>query len=409
MENLKNIEIKIPNLGEANETEIIEVNISVGDKINLDDPLIVLESEKAAMEVPSEHTGEISEVLVKEGDSVSEGMVFAKVLSAEVTDKTSPELEKNPIDDRKQQENDANVQATKSIKSNESHINFSNFNAGPAVRKYARELDLDLSKISGSGKNNRITKDDLKNFIHNKASSIDFFKSYENDFSNIGKYRINKLSKIRQIGAKNLHKSWISIPHVTHFEEISMDYFEKNIKNESTSLLSYLVSASTHALKKFEIFNSSLIEENKILIKENINIGIAVDTEDGLLVPVIKEADKLTIEEINAEIKSLANRAREKKLLKKHLEGATFSISSLGKVGGVGFTPIINPPEVAIISVSRTKKVAKLMDDGKLVNENILPIAMSYDHRVINGADAGKFLFYIKEFLEGKLDESSSK
>ena len=206
------------------------------------------------------------------------------------------------------------------------------------------------------------------------------------------------MSKIRQIGAKNLHKSWISIPHVTHFEEISMDYFEKNIKNESTSLLSYLVSASTHALKKFEIFNSSLIEENKILIKENINIGIAVDTEDGLLVPVIKEADKLTIEEINAEIKSLATRAREKKLLKKHLEGATFSISSLGKVGGVGFTPIINPPEVAIISVSRTKKVAKLMDDGKLVNENILPIAMSYDHRVINGADAGKFYFISRSF-----------
>ena len=179
------------------------------------------------------------------------------------------------------------------------------------------------------------------------------------------------------------------------FEEISMDYFEKNIKNESTSLL-FFGKRFNPCIKKIRDINSSLIEENKILIKENINIGIAVDTEDGLLVPVIKEADKLTIEEINAEIKSLATRAREKKLLKKHLEGATFSISSLGKVGGVGFTPIINPPEVAIISVSRTKS-SKTNDDGKLVNENILPI-QSYDHRVINGADAGKFLFYIRSF-----------
>ena len=406
MEKLINIDIKIPNLGEAEETEIIEVNISVGDKINLDDPLIVLESEKAAMEVPSEHIGEISEVLVKEGDSVSEGMVFAKVKSVEVEDRTKAELENDNAEKSEVHEDEHNQHGAINDKS---EIKFSNFNAGPAVRKYARELDLDLSKISGSGKNNRITKDDLKNFIHSKGDSIGFFKSYEKDFTSIGKYRIETLSKIRQIGAKNLHNSWISIPHVTHFEEISLSFFEKNIKNENTSLLSYLVKASTHALKKFEIFNSSLIEENKILIKESINIGIAVDTEDGLLVPVIQGADKLNTEEINAEIKSLATKARDKKLLKKHLEGATFSISSLGKIGGVGFTPIINPPEVAIISVSRTKESAKLSDDGKIIKEIILPIAMSYDHRVINGADAGKFLFYIKEFVEGKLDESSNK
>ena len=296
---------------------------------------------------------------------------------------------------------------------NEKTVKLSRFsndlNAGPAVRKYARELDIDLTKIKGSGNNNRITKEDLKEFIHsNKSNGLNLFEISEGELSKYGSYRIEELSKIQKIGSKNLHQSWISIPHVTHFEEIELSFYEKKYKSKKVSLLSFLTKIVALALKEHEVFNSSLLRNDQIMIKEYINIGIAVNTESGLVVPVIKDVINLSLNDINESIINIAEKARSKKLRENDLKGATFSISSLGKVGGTGFTPIINPPEVAIMSVSRSTSRVSLDNKNNVVEKSFLPIALSYDHRVINGVDAGNFLYSIKMIAEGKHDEISS-
>ena len=385
MEELTTIELKIPNLGEAESTEIIEINIKAGDTVKLNDPLIVLESEKAAMEVPSDHDGEIVEVLVKEGDSVSEGMLFAKIKAkkiASIKKETDKPAQKEPTEP---------IQTIK-----KEVIAISGINAGPAVRKYARELEIDLTKINGTGKNLRITKEDLKNYIHSsKEASLDLKTYKESDFSDEGKYSLQKMSKIRILGAKNVQAAWNSIPHVTHFDEINMSKINRAKEKNNANPLAFMIKALSETLKEFPIFNSSLIENNQIVLKEYINIGIAVDTEEGLVVPVIQDADKLSLEEISSKVKELAEKARNKKLLNTNLENRTITVSSLGKLGGTGFTPIINPPDVAIISMSKTYKRLVLAEEL-----DIMPIAMSYDHRVINGADAGRFMVFLKDILD---------
>ena len=391
MGEVETIDIKIPNLGEAESTEIIEVNIKAGDKVNINDPLIVLESEKAAMEVPSDFDGEITEVYVKEGDSVDEGMLFAQI---KAKSKEKFKAEPKEIQSTNIQEND--VQPGKTLKE---MIDISGVNAGPAVRKYARELEIDLTKITGSGKNQRVTKEDLKNFIH-KAKNINNFLTFsEDDFKDQGSYSIEKLTKIRALGAKNLHNSWVSIPHVTHFEDINLKALNDIRAQTKYSLLAYFVYALSQVLKEFPYFNASLISDDKVLLKDYINIGIAVDTEMGLVVPVLKDADKKNVQQISEEINLLAEKARERKLFEKDLAGSTFTISSLGKIGGTGFTPIINPPEVAIVSLSRSKKILQLVDNNPVEIE-ILPFRLSYDHRVINGADAGRFCYQLKSLIE---------
>ena len=391
MGEVETIDIKIPNLGEAESTEIIEVNIKAGDKVNINDPLIVLESEKAAMEVPSDFDGEITEVYVKEGDSVDEGMLFAKI---KAESKENLKAEPKEIQSTNIQEND--VQPGKTLKE---MIDISGVNAGPAVRKYARELEIDLTKITGSGKNQRVTKEDLKNFIH-KAKNINNFLTFsEDDFKDQGSYSIEKLTKIRALGAKNLHNSWVSIPHVTHFEDINLKALNDIRAQTKYSLLAYFVYALSQVLKEFPYFNASLISDDKVLLKDYINIGIAVDTEMGLVVPVLKDADKKNVQQISEEINLLAEKARDRKLFGKDLAGSTFTISSLGKIGGTGFTPIINPPEVAIVSLSRSKKILQLVDNNPVEIE-ILPFGLSYDHRVINGADAGRFCYQLKSLIE---------
>lgn len=393
MANIKTLELKIPNLGDAESTEIIEVNVKVGDKISINDPLIVLESEKAAMEVPSDFAGEISELLVSEGENVSEGQIYAKIIAEENLDhKQNAETEKVTSEKTESQETEAEI-------SNVAY-DFSGINAGPAVRKYARELEIDLAKITGSGKNSRITKDDLKNFIHSSRQTDSISQlPLASDFEEFGSYEVLKLSKIRALGAKNLASAWTAIPHVTHFEEIDLSKINKLRNVSKLSPLSYLVKCIANNLLKFKEFNASLLQNDEILLKNYINMGIAVDTPNGLVVPVIKNANKLSIEEINSTIKTLAEKAINKKLLSKDLIGATFTVSSLGKIGGVGFTPIINSPEVAIIGISRTKKVLK-MQDQKVREVDILPISLSYDHRVINGADAGRFMDNLKNMIE---------
>ena len=385
MEKINIIELKIPNLGEAESTEIIEINVKSGDIVKLNDPLIVLESEKAAMEVPSDYDGKIIEILVKEGDSVNEGMLFAKI-EAKAAAKIKKEIEKPKPKEL--------IKSEESIKKD--IVPITGINAGPAVRKYARELEIDLTQIQGSGKNKRITKDDLKNYIHSHKESITNLKTYkESDFSEEGNYSLQKMSKIRILGAKNVQAAWNSIPHVTHFDEINMSNINRVRKKINANPLTFMVKALSEALKEFPIFNSSLVEDDHLVIKEYINVGIAVDTEDGLVVPVIQNADKLSVEEISLQIKELAEKSRNKKLLNTDLANRTFSVSSLGKLGGLGFTPIINPPDVAIISMSKTFKRLVLAEELE-----IMPIAMSYDHRVINGADAGRFMVFLKEILD---------
>lgn len=395
MGTLKDIEIKIPNLGEAEMTEVIEVSVKVGDKVNTNDPLIVLESEKAAMEVPSDHNGIVKAINIKEGENVKEGQSFLVLEISEV------EEVKQVIEKESKKKIKEEVTEPKETYS----VDFTGINAGPAVRKIARELEIDLNKINGTGKNGMITKDDLKKFIHSSSNNNSNYNSLES-LKDFGDYELEKQSKIKVLGAKNLYQSWASIPHVTHFEEVDITKIETERAdlNKKTKVkitpLSYLVIKVTAALNEFPQFNSSLVGEGQIMLRKYFNIGIAVDTKDGLLVPVIKGADTLKIDEIATEIISLADKAKNKKLLEKNLKGGTFSISSLGSMGGVGFTPIINPPEVAILGVSRAKKVPILDNNGSLVEKTILPLALSYDHRVINGADAGRFMNFLKSEIE---------
>ena len=399
---MKEIELKVPNLGEAEDTEIIEISVKKGDKLYKNDPIIVLESEKAAMEVPSDYDGIIKDIKVKEGDNVKEGEVFAVIEIEEI-------VEEKPIEDTaiSPSQEHSIAKDLKQPTSEPSTIDFSGINAGPAVRKIARELEIDLKKISGTGKNAMITKEDLKNYIHSSTSSVSSYASLDS-LKDFGDFEIEQQSKIRKLGAKNLTNSWTSIPHVTHFEEIDISIIEQQRtelnKTSKTKLtpLSYLVMKVINALQEFPQFNAALVGEGKIMIRKYFNIGIAVDTKDGLLVPVIKEANKLNIAEVANEIIVLAEKAKNKKLLEKNLSGGTFSISSLGPMGGVGFTPIINPPEVAILGVSRAKKVP-MLEEGKLVEKTILPVALSYDHRVINGADAGRFMNFLKFDIENGL------
>ena len=389
---MEKIELKIPNLGEAESTEIIEINIEPGKEVSLNDPLIVLESEKAAMEIPSDFQGEIKEVLIKEGDEVSEGMVFA-IMEA-VKEETDKDKEKDTAEDKQtfvQKSTNETLKHSYSVKG---------INAGPAVRKYARELEIDLTKISPTGRNNKITKEDLIKFIHSGKDSADSNLTFsEDELSKYGEYTIEEQSKIRALGAKNLHQSWVSIPHVTHFEEIDLSQIMIKRKTLNASVLSFVIEGICKTLKEFPIFNSSFLAENKIMLKKYINIGVAVDTDMGLVVPVVKDTDQLSVESIDMSVANLAEKARGKKLRNSDLEGSTFTVSSLGKFGGMGFTPIINPPEVAILAVSNFQKKL-ILNKGSVGEKSFLPISLSYDHRVINGADAGRFMVYLKHILE---------
>ncbi len=393
------IELKIPNLGEAEDTEIIEVSVKKGDKLKKNDPIIVLESEKAAMEVPSDFEGTIKDIVVKEGDNVREGTVFAVIEVHEEQKIDEIKKEANNLPESNQAQTIVNPHAESVL------IDFSGINAGPAVRKIARELDIDLKKIIGSGKNKMITKDDLKHFIHsnNSYQKLEFadIKSLEV----YGDYDIDNQSKIRKAGAKNLTQSWQSIPHVSHFEEADITKIERQREdlNKISAIkitpLSYIIKATSLALEEFPLMNASLVDEGKIMIKKYVNIGVAVNTDQGLVVPVIKDVNNLKIGEIAENIINLSNKARDKKLMKDDISGSTFTISSLGGIGGVGFTPIINPPEIGIIGVSRAKTTPNLQN-GSLEERTLLPFSLSYDHRVINGVDAGNFMSFIKNTIE---------
>ena len=405
--------INLPDFGDFDEVEVIEICVKTGQKVNSEEPILVLETDKAAMEIPSSVDGTVKEVLLNIGDKVAIGMPFLDIEPADEIDE--PVTKKQPIeqnDDEKtkiEEVTAVDVNATKINPGNVTKTNIqlndhksSRVHSGPATRKLAREFGIDLSKVQGSGPKNRILKEDLHEYVKNIFSSSDHsnFKSTQPaiDFEKWGDITKEELTKFQKTSVSNLHSSWINIPHVTQHDDANITNLLKlrnklNKKNKcKISPLAYVIKSTAEVLIEYRDMNSSLSSDlNSIIYKDYINIGIAIDTSYGLIVPNIKNTNKKSIFEISEEVKELANLANKRRLKNDQLVGATFTISSLSGVGGKYFTPIINPPEVGILGLSKTYDSLQL-DNLKLQTTNQLPLSLSYDHRVINGVYAIKFL-----------------
>ena len=402
-------EIKLPDLGEGiDSAEVSEIKVSKGDSIKPDDTIIVLESDKASMEIPSEVSGKVSKVSIKVGDEIKTGHVIIAVELDNKTKKvdTPPEIKKeNP--QTKNDDEEANIDSNENLKLQEgfdASDNKQNF-ASPGVRRLSRELNINLNLINGTGLKGRITKDDLNNYIKLQmamSSGTTVYQQPEVDFSQWGDIEVQKLTKVNIITGQRLQSAWQNIPHVTQFDEADItdlhqyrqDINKKSTKNKiKLTFLPFFIKAVTMVLKEMPKFNSSLdYNEQNLILKNYFNLGIAVDTPNGLLVPVIKNVDKKSLVELSTELSDLSDRARNKKLRPEELKSGTFTISSLGGVGGKFFTPIINPPEVAILGISRSWwKDVYNQKINKQSLKYIMHFSLSYDHRVIDGVAGSTF------------------
>jgi len=449
----KTIEIKVPDIGDFSGIPVIEVLVAEGDRVAAEDGLVTLESDKATMEVPSPAAGIIRELRMKLNDSVSEGDVVAILElsdaeavpeAASVEDSSGPgplepeqpapmpetwseaeaEDESGADNGREQQSEDtekaspstARVQGVDAV--DPAKVPY----ASPVVRQFARELGVDLFKVSGHGAKGRITRDDVSGFVKSVMSgsvatgapvtgglNLDFPPLPDFDFSRYGNIEKKVLSRIQKISAGHLHRNWVGIPHVTQHDEADISDMEAfRLANIDEALahgfkltpLVFLIKAMVAALKKYPTFNASLDPDGETLIlKKYFNIGIAVDTPDGLVVPVIRDCDRKGIMELGAELAEISGRAREKKLKPQDIQGGCISISSLGGIGGTGFTPIINAPEVAILGVSRSRMLP-VWNGSEFKPRLMLPLSLSYDHRVIDGAAAARFTRFLASRLE---------
>ena len=404
--------IKIPSLGDAENTEVIEICVNPGDSVSSEDSIVVLESEKAAMDVPASQKGVIKKVLVKIGDEVKEGDDFLEI---EISEEEIKEDEKDNEVQKDTQEDDYDEveeiieekKVEESIEQPKYESSASGIYAGPAVRKLAREFGIDLNQVIASGPRNRILKEDLHKFVKSKleGSSTGIPKMPSIDFSEFGNVEEIDLTKFQKTSALNLQQSWITIPHVTQHDETSIDDLlsvRKSLMNKhkvKVSPLAFFAKGICMLLEEFPLFNASIdMNTMKVIKKDFINLGIAIDTPQGLIVPNIKSADKKSIREISDEIARLADLSKSRKIKVNDLKGSTFTISSLGSFGGKFFTPIINPPEVAILGISKSYD-SVLLKDTKPVSTTNLPISLSYDHRIINGVEGVKFTTRFCEIL----------
>ena len=403
--------IKIPSLGDAENTEVIEICVKPGDIVTSDDSVVVLESEKAAMDVPASKAGVVKKVLVKLGDEVEEGDNFLEIEVNEISAEEPKEEKIAEIEseDLSQDEviNKTFVPDLPVDSIDEDSHSAKGIYAGPAVRKLAREFGIDLVLVQSTGPRNRILKEDLHSFVKGKLekSTFQLPKIPSIDFSQFGDVEEIDLSKFQKTSAINLQQSWITIPHVTQHDESSvgplLELRQKLTKKfkVKVSPLAFFVKAVSSLLEEFPSFNSSIDMQNMKLIHKNfINLGIAVDTPQGLIVPNIKAANTKSIREISDDIVRLAELSKSRRVKVDDLKGATFTISSLGSFGGKFFTPIINPPEVAILGISKTFQKYSLEDSSKL--DTYLPISLSYDHRIINGVEGVQFTTRFCEILE---------
>ena len=411
-------DILLPELGEGiTSVEISEVLVKKGDTVKVDDPIIVVETEKASMEIPTTESGTVENVQVEKGGAISPGDVIISITGdedqAEAFDEPAPPIAESaePRDIVKTEPTTPYITAaTPDVKPPlpaTSKIGKPVL-ASPSVRRFARELGCDLKLVTGSGPKGRITQEDVQEYIKGRlaggapgGSALPIIAPGQDlDFSKWGEVDIQPLNKIKKITGKRLQQAWQAIPHVTQFDKADITkldklrlHLKKVNKDESVkvSFLPFFIKAVTILLKEMPQFNSSLDGSNEnIVLKKYINIGVAVDTPNGLVVPVIKDANEKSIKELARELTTLSSKARDKKLLPADMEGGCFTISSLGGIGGTYFTPIVNPPEVAILGISRSTSEPVFME-GKLRKRLILPFALSYDHRLIDGAAAARF------------------
>ena len=413
---MTNKEIKIPNIGDFKDVEIIEVLIDKGQPIKKNDPLITIESDKSSIEIPSVYNGIVKSLNVKVGDKVSEG---DKILTVELVEET----EKNILSKKNvENKNEVNSEQKKPIeKINTQKKLRENFfsktvSASPKTRKFARELGININEVEGSERQGRVLEEDIKQFVSlridkTKNVNIKQEKKIENEFSHseFGEIEIKDIPRVKKLASSYLSKSWSTIPHVTNHDEADiteMEEFRDSLKNMYTgekkkiTPLAFIVKALVASLKEFPSFNSSIddIENGKITLKKYFHVGIAVDTPHGLMVPKIRNANNKNINHISNELKEISELCRNLRIDKKELFGGSMTITSLGGIGGSFFTPIINYPEVAILGVGRSEK-KQIMINGKFQTRIMLPLSLSYDHRIIDGAEAARFNNNLKENL----------
>ncbi len=421
-------DILVPDIGDFEGVEVIEIMVSAGDAIGVEDPLVSLESDKAAMEIPSPQAGTIKEVKVSIGDKVSQGdllvtmEVSAETPAAEETPAEEPE-QPPPAPAAEPEKPAAPAPADKPAPAHRpppvapspvDEAGFRKAYASPSVRKFARELGADLGQISGSGNKGRILKEDVTAFVKKVMTAggpgggLGVAPMPEIDFSQFGDIESQPLTRINRLTGQFLHRNWVTVPHVTQFDEADiteLETFRKQLneehKNEGTrvTVLAFLMKALVSALKEYPRFNSSLDATGEnLVLKKYIHIGVAVDTPDGLVVPVIRDCDRKSLIELAGELIEISGKARDRKLSPADMSGGCISISSLGGIGGTAFTPIVNAPEVAILGVSRAQ-MKPVYRDGEFEPRLILPLSLSYDHRVIDGADGARFTSFLSKVL----------
>ena len=428
-------DILVPDIGEFDAVEVIEVLVKSGDAVSVEDPLLTMESDKASMDVPSPFSGTVKTVKLKAGDKVSQNdlilTLVVKELETAVTE-TSAETENSEatapetkdIVSTRESESTSSGAVSKEparrpppIVMSVNQKSFLRAHASPSIRKFARELGVDLSQVHGSGRKERITKEDVQEFVKQAlggtasgtaAAGSGIPAMPEIDFSKFGPVEIKPLSRIQKKAAVNLHRGWLNLPIVTHHDEADiteLEYFRKSLKDEAAKQgvkvtpLVFLLKACAVAIRKHSNFNSSLtVDKENLVLKKYLHIGVAVDTPDGLVVPVIRDVEQKGLLELAKELGEVSEKARAKKLKTNDIQGGCFSISSLGGIGGTAFTPLVNAPEVAILGVTRSRMMP-VWNGKEFLPRLMLPMDLTYDHRVIDGAQAARFMVDLCEIL----------
>lgn len=432
------IDVEVPDIGEDGEVEVIEILVSAGDSVNAEDGLITLETDKATMDVPCPQAGTVKEVIVKEGDKVKQGSLVIKLeVKGSGSSSSKGDSSKDKSADRastSSKDNDDSSNKNQSSGSRKPPVpdhplarkgqSEGIVHASPSVRRVAREFGVDLTEVQGSGRKERILKEDVQQYVkyelsRPKASSapgtggaggLQVIAQPKVDFEKFGEVEKVQMTRIQRISGPNLHRNWVTIPHVTQFDEADITELENFRKSENElqakmktgmkfTPLVFIMKACAQALREYPVFNSSLHEDGEhIIMKKYVHIGIAVDTPNGLVVPVIRDVDKKGIKQLSDELNEISSKARDGKLKATDMQGGCFSISSLGGIGGTAFTPIVNAPDVAILGVSKSE-MKPVWNGSEFVPRLKLPLSLSYDHRVIDGAVAARFTTYLNHTL----------